>query len=45
MRLTIFGAAGRTGTHLVEPALTAGHVISAISRDPQYARQELRISN
>ncbi|MFI6775130.1 NAD(P)-dependent oxidoreductase [Nocardia sp. NPDC050412] len=32
MRLTIFGATGRTGGHLVRQALTAGHEVTAVVR-------------
>jgi putative NADH-flavin reductase len=35
MRLTIFGASGRTGTCLVEQALSAGHDVTAVVRDPK----------
>jgi putative NADH-flavin reductase len=34
MRLAIFGATGRTGAHLVEQALAAGHSVRALARDP-----------
>jgi putative NADH-flavin reductase len=34
MKLTIFGATGATGTLLVEQALTAGHEVTAVVRDP-----------
>jgi putative NADH-flavin reductase len=34
MRLTIFGATGGTGTSLVELALSAGHEVTAVVRDP-----------
>jgi putative NADH-flavin reductase len=34
MRLTVFGATGTTGTCLVGQALTAGHKVTAIARDP-----------
>jgi len=34
MRLTIFGASGRTGTQLVEQALAGGHQVTAVVRDP-----------
>jgi putative NADH-flavin reductase len=34
MRLTIFGATGGTGKHLVEQALAAGHEVTAVVRDP-----------
>jgi len=32
MRLTLFGAAGGTGRHLVEQALAAGHQVTAVVR-------------
>jgi hypothetical protein len=34
MRLTIFGASGRTGRRLVEQALHAGYHLTAVVRDP-----------
>jgi putative NADH-flavin reductase len=34
MRLTIFGATGRTGKHLVEQALEAGYEVVAFARNP-----------
>ncbi len=34
MRLTIFGATGGTGRSLVEQALSAGHEVTAVVRDP-----------
>jgi putative NADH-flavin reductase len=34
MKLTIFGATGSTGAYLVEQALTAGHDVTAVVRDP-----------
>ena len=34
MKLTIFGATGATGTSLVQQALTAGHEVTAVVRDP-----------
>lgn len=34
MELTIFGATGRTGRHLLEQALGAGHTVTAFARDP-----------
>jgi putative NADH-flavin reductase len=34
MKLTIFGATGATGTSLVQQALTAGHDVTAVVRDP-----------
>jgi putative NADH-flavin reductase len=34
MRLTIFGASGQTGRHLLTQALDAGHNVTAVVRDP-----------
>jgi putative NADH-flavin reductase len=34
MKLTIFGASGRTGTHLADQALAAGHDVVALMRNP-----------
>lgn len=34
MQLTIFGASGKTGRHLVEQALDGGHTVTAVVRDP-----------
>ncbi len=34
MRITIFGATGKTGGHLVRQALEAGYEITAVARDP-----------
>lgn len=34
MKITIFGATGRTGRPLVEQALAAGHEVTAFVRDP-----------
>lgn len=34
MKLTVFGATGGTGQHLVEQALAAGHHVTAVVRDP-----------
>jgi putative NADH-flavin reductase len=34
MKLTVFGASGRTGRPLVEQALAAGHEVTALVRDP-----------
>ena len=35
MNLTVLGAAGATGTQLVEQALTAGHHVTALVRSPE----------
>lgn len=34
MRLTVFGASGGTGTHVVRRALAAGHEVVAVVREP-----------
>ena len=34
MKLTVFGAAGGTGKHVVEESLTAGHEVTVLVRDP-----------
>jgi putative NADH-flavin reductase len=34
MQLTIFGATGAVGSHLVDQALQAGHTVTAVVRDP-----------
>jgi putative NADH-flavin reductase len=34
MRITVFGATGGTGRHIVEQALDAGHEVTAVVRDP-----------
>jgi len=34
MQITIFGASGRTGRHLVEQALAQGHTVVALVRNP-----------
>lgn len=47
MRITVFGASGRTGTQAVRQALDAGHHVVAVVRDPSRlqvpARPELRV--
>jgi len=35
MNITIFGATGRTGQHLVEQALARGHRVTAFTRSPE----------
>jgi putative NADH-flavin reductase len=34
LKLTIFGATGRTGRHVLEQALTEGHQVTVLVRDP-----------
>ena len=38
MQLTIFGATGRTGQQLVEQAVSAGHIVTILVRDPAKMR-------
>ncbi|WP_374022957.1 NAD(P)-dependent oxidoreductase [Mycobacterium sp. HNNTM2301] len=33
--VTVFGATGRTGAHIVDQALTRGHHVTAVARDPE----------
>ncbi len=35
MQVTVFGAAGGTGRHVVDQALAAGHDVTVLVRDPQ----------
>ncbi|MDX1687546.1 MAG: SDR family oxidoreductase [Candidatus Promineifilaceae bacterium] len=35
MKVTVFGATGRTGQHVVEQALERGHEVKAFARSPQ----------
>ncbi|MFI6783976.1 NAD(P)H-binding protein [Micromonospora sp. NPDC050276] len=34
MRVTVFGATGGTGQHLMRQALAVGHHVTAVVRDP-----------
>ncbi len=34
LKLVVFGASGRTGVHVVEQALAAGHTVTAFVRNP-----------
>lgn len=40
MRLTLFGATGRTGRHVLEQALAAGHDVTILARDPSKVAAE-----
>ncbi|RKT83079.1 Putative NADH-flavin reductase [Saccharopolyspora antimicrobica] len=40
MRITIFGATGGTGKHLLDQALSAGHQVTAVVRDPAKVTRE-----
>lgn len=39
MRIAVFGAAGNTGSRIVAEALTRGHQVTAVVRDPARLRQ------
>jgi putative NADH-flavin reductase len=44
MQLTVFGATGKTGRHLVEQALARGHTVTALVRNPdKLARKHERL--
>ena len=34
LRILVYGATGKVGTHVLEEALQRGHVVTAVSRDP-----------
>jgi len=40
MRLTVFGASGRTGQHVLERALSAGYEVTVLVRDPSRVKLE-----
>ena len=40
MKITIFGATGRTGQQLLDQALAAGHEVTALIRDPAKIKQQ-----
>jgi putative NADH-flavin reductase len=42
MRITVFGATGGTGQHVVEQALDAGHQVTAVVRNPARLAVPLR---
>ena len=45
MKLTIFGATGRTGQHLVKQAIAAGHDVTVLARNPaKLALQDPRLT-
>lgn len=45
MRIAVFGATGGTGRQVVEQALTAGHAVVALARDPaRLALQDARLT-
>ena len=34
MKVTVFGASGRTGSHVISMALDRGHEVTAFARNP-----------
>lgn len=42
MKLTIFGATGGIGRHLLDQAVTAGHDVTAVVRDPARLQRDVR---
>ena len=40
MKITVFGATGGVGGHVVRQALDAGHQVTAVVRDPKRLRVE-----
>lgn len=45
LRILIYGATGKVGTHVLEEALQRGHVVTAVSRDPsQIEKQHANLS-
>jgi nucleoside-diphosphate-sugar epimerase len=42
MRLTIFGATGGVGRHVLEQAVSAGHDVTAVVRDPRKLTMDVR---
>ena len=43
LRILVYGATGKIGTHVVEEALQRGHLVTAVSRDP--SRIEMQHEN
>ena len=40
LRILVYGATGKIGTHVVDEALERGHVVTAVSRDPSRIQQQ-----
>jgi len=45
MKLTIFGATGTIGTHLVKKALASGHQVTAFARRPHALLEDSQLNN
>ncbi len=42
MKITVFGATGQTGRHVLRELLSRGHAVTALARDPARVEQALR---
>ena len=40
LRIIVYGATGKVGTHVVDEALQRGHLVTAVSRDPSRIKQQ-----
>ena len=40
LRILVYGATGKVGTHVVDEALQRGHVVTAVSRDPSRIQKQ-----
>lgn len=40
LRILVYGATGKVGTHVVDEALARGHLVTAVSRDPSQIQQQ-----
>jgi len=40
LKILVFGATGKVGTHVVDEALQRGHIVTAVSRDPSRIKQQ-----
>ncbi len=40
LKILVYGATGKVGTHVVDEALQRGHIVTAVSRDPSRIRQQ-----
>ena len=40
LKILVYGATGKVGTHVVREALQRGHVVTAVSRDPSRIEQQ-----
>jgi len=40
LKILVYGATGKVGTHVVDEALQRGHIVTAVSRDPSRIKQQ-----